>query len=644
MSTVLDAPVAANGVPLLSTEPKRLGPVSRRLVVRFVSVLAIVELSGLLLALLSGNGRARATGLSLMLPGGGLLYEAMPIAFIIAVLVMVLAVVLWWGASASWGVPLWWVVTIVVSLVMFNGPRPFADRGTTWGWAVPVVIVATITLIGSAVVRFERTFRRKRAAVTELNEYLASASMPTPVTTFTEPNELDVELLRWVYSMALQPLDEFDGFDWGEQYHGPTCVRYQLNFLGWALALFAANYVPNAPDTAERAMANLIEKHTDLRVWHYWRSMNMIGNFDRNPDPIVRDNIMLSAYIADQINLYEAATGSTRFDEPGSLTFVWKDGRTFPYDHGSIAEAVARNFESNALGLFPCEPGWVFTFCNVMGAQALKGHDTMHGTGLWPRVEPHWRAGVVGEMLTPDGHFPHIRSKLIGLSFDTGEVPGGEYYAAGTNRLADVAPDLARRGALLNLRGVPERIGALRAKIVDGELDHDVAPRAERSTRYRTAVLDWTVLMGTARAVGEPDVADAARARMERSCATSKRWPERPLAGGAQTVGVHMMARWAAPLNTSSLALRGYEPPRGPVLVEPPPDVLVVVARSTDGSSLDMVLNVDSPTETSVRFTQLTPLGRYRFGEATFMAGDDGQGSVDIRLSGTTHLRLEPLA
>ena len=82
MSTVLDAPVAANGVPLLSTEPKRLGPVSRRLVVRFVSALAIVELSGLLLALLSGNGRARATGLSLMLPGGGLLYEAMPIAFI----------------------------------------------------------------------------------------------------------------------------------------------------------------------------------------------------------------------------------------------------------------------------------------------------------------------------------------------------------------------------------------------------------------------------------------------------------------------------------------------------------------------------------------------------------------------------------
>ena len=33
-----------------------------------------------------------------------------------------------------------------------------------------------------------------------------------------------------------------------------------------------------------------------------------------------------------------------------------------------------------ALGFFPCEPGWSFTVCNIMGAQALRGHDTAHGT------------------------------------------------------------------------------------------------------------------------------------------------------------------------------------------------------------------------------------------------------------------------
>ncbi len=46
--------------------------------------------------------------------------------------------------------------------------------------------------------------------------------------------------------MALQPIDQFKGFDWGEQIHGPTCARYQLNMLGYGLSLYAANYLPNA--------------------------------------------------------------------------------------------------------------------------------------------------------------------------------------------------------------------------------------------------------------------------------------------------------------------------------------------------------------------------------------------------------------
>ena len=49
------------------------------------------------------------------------------------------------------------------------------------------------------------------------------------------------------------------------------------------------------------------------------RIENILGNFDWNPDPIVRDNIMFSGFLANQIAEMEAATGSKRFDEPGSL-------------------------------------------------------------------------------------------------------------------------------------------------------------------------------------------------------------------------------------------------------------------------------------------------------------------------------------
>ena len=426
-------------------------------------------MTGLVVTLLLGSAlviwggpAARAAGLSLVFPGAGLLYIASPIGFVVTVLALLLAIVLWWGISAHWAIPLVWLGSAGASALFAGASRLFVADGTTWWWAIPVAYVLAAASVTVAVVRMERAYRRKLTAVPELNRYLAAAALPERVPDPNTPTDFDAELLGWVYDLALQPIDQFEGFDWGEQIHGPTCVRYQLNMLGYGLAVYAANQLPNCPQPVESALANLILKSTDLRVWSYWRTLNLIGNFDANPDPIVSDNIMLSAYVADQINLYEAATGSTRFDEPGSLTFVWKDGRTYEYDHHSIVDAVRRNFEANALGFFPCEPGWVFTACNTMGAQALKGHDTLHRTAHWPAIEPRWRDAVEVEMMTPDGNLPHIRSKLVGLSFDTGEVPGGEYLLTGTNGFADVAPDLATRAGLIGLRGVDERMSALR--------------------------------------------------------------------------------------------------------------------------------------------------------------------------------------
>lgn len=291
---------ATLSVPLLDTDPKRFGPVSKRLTIRFLLGHGTVELVGFLL-IVAGHGRARAAGLSMMVPGAGLLYGAMPLLFLVAVGIMVFAVVMWWGVSALWGVPLWWAATVVASAVLLDGPRLVGARGTTWTWVVPLVPIAALALIGSAVYRFEHIFRRKRAAVPEINRYLATATFPAAKPEFIVPNDIDVELVRWVYSMALQPLDGFDGFDWGEQFHGPTCARYQLNFLGWSLAMFSANYVPNSPATAERAMANLIEKHTDLRVSRYWHSMHLIGNFNRNPDPRMRGVAERIAGLRDRV-------------------------------------------------------------------------------------------------------------------------------------------------------------------------------------------------------------------------------------------------------------------------------------------------------------------------------------------------------
>ncbi|MDY7101430.1 MAG: hypothetical protein S0880_09610, partial [Actinomycetota bacterium] len=79
------AGTAANGIPLLDPDPRRLGPVSRRLLARLVIGLALVQLVGAVLTFGVATDGARAFGLSLTLPGGGFVYLARPLAFVVTV-------------------------------------------------------------------------------------------------------------------------------------------------------------------------------------------------------------------------------------------------------------------------------------------------------------------------------------------------------------------------------------------------------------------------------------------------------------------------------------------------------------------------------------------------------------------------------
>ena len=124
-------------------------------------------------------------------------------------------------------------------------------------------------------------------------------------------------------------------------------------------------------------------------------------------------------------------------------------------------EALRRNFDNSPTTFFPCEPGWAFAACNTIGAQALLGYEVLHGAPLWTDLEARWRKTLDEEYLLPDGNFANIRCTRTGLSWDTGETPGGEYFITGSNGFVDVAPDLARRGRALAARGLPETMAKL---------------------------------------------------------------------------------------------------------------------------------------------------------------------------------------
>jgi hypothetical protein len=647
MTTTLDPPATTASLPPLDEQPRRAGPVTRRLLRRTALVVALVEATGIVLLLVGGR-TASIIGASALIPGGGLLYTARPVLFLLTAAAVVLAIVMWWAISASWGIPAVWIASAIAALALADTPNPFADPGTTWGWAIAVNAIIAAACALAIVGSFERRYRRKRSVVPELNAYLATAQVPEPSAPLREPDDTDAELLRWCHELALQPLDRFEGFEWGEQFHGGTCVRYQLNYLGWALSQFAVNYVPNAPNTIEHVLRNLVLKQTDLRVWSYWRTLNTIGNWNRDPDPLVHDNIMFSGFTGDQINMYEAATGSTRFDEPGSLTFVWKDGTEYAYDHHSWIEAVRRNFDESQMGFFPCEPGWAFAACNTIGAQALLGYEVLHGRPVWSEYEPRWRDTLLQEYLMPDGNYANIRCTRTGLSWDTGETPGGEYLTTGTNQFRDVAPDLAARGRALATRGLPGKLAGLSALIGDdGELQLELPTEWERNRARKTALTAWTKLIAGARMVGDERLASAAQRAADRQCRTDDRWPQRPVAAGVQTLAVHLIVRWATPLDTGDLNLRGYVAPTGPLLDDAPwPQVLVAKARSLDGRSLDLTLyrhELAAGDTVRLGFAQLTPHARYRFGDQTVVVDASGCATAEITLDdGANRCSLVP--
>lgn len=646
-ATVLDASTIERL--LLPENPRQYGPISQRLIYRFYASLGGMFTAGLLIVFFADAPALKAAGLSMVFPGGGFLYATWPSLFILSVIGMGFAILMWWGLSALFVIPLVWVLSVVGSALMADGPRLWTEPGVVWAWAIPVTIVIAVASFAVAHFRALNIHRGKVASIADKNAFLKTAAIPQPSGNPLEPTDFDFELLAWIYELALQPDDTFDGFDWGEQYHGGTCIRYQLTQLGEVLAGYAANALPNHQQWIEPAMAKLIERMTDRRVWEFWQVENFLAYGDPNPDPMIKDNVMITGFYQSQISLYAAATGSKKFDEPGCLKFVWKDGRIFEYDHKSICDAIVDNLNKSKFGLYACEPKWIFTICNAQAAQGLIGYDSTHGTDYWGQVSARFKKGLVEEMMSADGAFRHIRTDAFGFSVKDGDG-SGEYFLSGSHFFEDIDTDLHLRGRALTLRGVPEKMKALEEKIVDGVLEVSFPDKRERATYIKSSLKEWMEFVIAAYAVGNDKVADAAIKALQRDCGTGERFPQRPIRGGVQHMGQLLWARWGRPLSLGQLNLRGYVEPEGPILEHGPwPEIIVTKARSDDGVTLDIVIDrykASPGAAHSLRFRSLTPGAVYRtegdIHAQTFIADKDGRGSLAITVDGRLEFSVRP--
>lgn len=397
--------------PLL-IEPRRrpVGPRVGGLLRRAAFGFALLWLAGLLPALVDASDALTAAGLGLWFPGAGFLFTSDVPLLLLTLLAFAVAFVAWFGTGNV-------LAPIVVWVGAAAGAAMRADTGP-WTWAEVAVPLATLVVVGLCFWARELEFRAAKRRAVERNAYLEHVDpVRAPTAAERRAREAsadDLGYLRFALDLGLQPHNAFEGYDFVDQFQTAS-VRYQINFAQYALAFYQATCAPALRGYVARAQRNLIEKVTHPRVWRYWRLENLWGNLDPDPDPIKRDNIMLSGYLGLMIGLYESGTGDARYSRPGALTFT-NGARSHTYDYARICEALADNLRRSRLGQYACEPNWVYTGCNTTGFNSLVMHDRLHGTEYVAELYDSYRRSVLEEFTTTDGRLTAIRSSRMGFT------------------------------------------------------------------------------------------------------------------------------------------------------------------------------------------------------------------------------------
>lgn len=319
-----------------------------------------------------------------------------------ALLVFALALVLWIGTGnvlapvAAWG-SLAWLAS--EPAVLGIDPSRTADWPSLVGPAA-LAVLAVLWLMQSA------------PAPTRPRSTLALARLPDLQPAPSE--ELSLEKLKRLHLLldrALQPMDRFDGFERRDQFQ-TAALRYQVNFIAYALASAARNHLPAADCPCSMAQERLLTKAGDRRLWRYWRLENAWGNLRLGADPVAHQNIMYAGF-----TLLQMALGGN-----DTLT-LHDDGHAWRrYELGEIAGLLERQYRASRFGLLPCEPNWIYPLCNLITMTAIKVVDARLGTRRWPALADRFLDSLQREGTRSDGSFIAFRSTLTGVAPPS---PGG---------------------------------------------------------------------------------------------------------------------------------------------------------------------------------------------------------------------------
>lgn len=633
-----------NSVATLPPYTRLFGPVTTRKTFQLLKRYLLLIAVGSVLLLVAPQNALQIFGLGLMVPGGGFLAHAdictgsgigHIAAWLCSVAALALALLGWFGTGNVLLPPLVWLGSALWAASMDHGAiQPGVVHNM---YSMIALFAAALCLLMLA--WFVLAGRQRRID----NDYLARQTARLD-TIFAAPSSIEkpemslehLQRLRFALDRALQPVDEFSGFEQRDQFQ-TAALRYQVNFLAYGIALTQARFTPALGGYMGDAQSKLLHKQTQHRIWSYWSLENLWGNLRWNPDPTARENIMYTGFVALQMALFQASSGNQEFSKKGAFTLTHPNGTRYEHSFESLVSRMDREYERSPFYLVACEPNWVYPLCNTMGATALRAHDAQYGQMQWATHAPAFRRHLEAEFLDGMGRYVPCRSTYTGLALPA--IGGAMQLAMPCYFLNALAPDLARRQWLLLRRQLFDRHGRWRRRafwpIDTGNYGFS------RASAYAATALAAVEL-------GDGCVYQNCMDALEHECPSL-------LKGGVAhrskasiwTHGVELMAR-SGGRNSFRDLISNPLPSNGPRLEHLSyPEVLVAAAHADDASrSLQAVLyGGDGDGIQTLGVSGLRPLAPYRATGAIQMqvlADEMGKVRLQVPLAGRTSLTLEP--
>ena len=657
------------GVPVLQLplDKTAAGPATRYRWRRTAAIYALVFAIGLLMAW-TASAYWATFGLGLMFPGAGFLYHATGSSTQIA-----LHVGLFIGSIILFLIGLFlWVATgnIVAPVITWLGPAWAAALMTRWHVLSDVAfstycrsgvlavanqwhdarlyVPASLVLIALALLmQSRRKVAFMQSERTRINTYLKDCTTTATVVSESSglpevraASETDLQLWRFMLDRALQPVDEFNGFDRIDEFR-EAAKRYQICNMSYMLGIHTYTHTPAFRGYVAQAQTNLSLKMMDHRCWSYWQMENVWGNFRSNPDPFARDNIMYYGWYGGMLGINLCNTGDEQFNRPGSIRLQHPNGSVYQSSFSEICQIIRKNMQGSDFCLFPCEPRWIYPICNNFGALSLKCHDRVYGTRYWEEIRERYQESLEREFVTINGRITAIRDYHTGMTVPALTATMADAVTA--LFIHPLLPELACRSWEI-VRHDLIKVGQGKIELLTNGWD-----KIDFGNYRRSMLTTYALVAASAREMGDDEVADLILQRLDSEHPSEVIGGVRHYKGGSTSA--HAVIHAARTLRANGfhdLVDVGMPKPwkEGPILESAEyPQVLVAKAVS-DGVALDLQL---SPGKGGGRhrleLSQLRPNQTYQARgavEANIIADAQGRAAIHVQLDRTLNVLVSP--